>query len=264
MLFREVTPARRHFIAAASCLAHLVLLGALLLAPPPAPRAEPEAGFATVFLELAPVAGAGSASPRSRSKPELEVRKEDLPPRPPPPMEVEPIYADVETAAQTAETTPEELAADAALAQAVAAAAGEASGSACNLADWLQTALRDDARVQTALAALPVNTRSVAGAIMLWDGDWTPAPQGGQVGIAVLRSAVLAGLAAAPPACLAETMRGPALLAIPEPRGATVLAVGSGEWRWQDLATGQAPRHETANTSMPYNWLNRGKNTRVP
>jgi hypothetical protein len=116
-----------------------------------------------------------------------------------------------------------------------ASVTANAAGSTCQLAEWLQSALRAEPAVLNALESIPQDARSVAGAIMLWDGRWVRLKGAGEPGLAVVRTAVAEGVRVAPEDCRGESMRGPTLLTIPLSGGVTLLAIGSGEWRWNDL-----------------------------
>ena len=151
--------------------------------------------------------------------------------------DVLPIFAD--EVPPSADPAPDPT--DAEMALAVASAASAAAGQVCDLGQWLQRALQADAHVQEALTQIPKPARSVANAMMLWDGSWTAPPIQALEGNAALRSAMTAGIGAAPQACLSEKMRGPVLIMLNDGTGATLLVVGSGEWRWQDLLSALEP-----------------------
>lgn len=109
-------------------------------------------------------------------------------------------------------------------------------GVKCNLVVALQSALQGNPNVDAALASIPRGSRSVANAIMLWDGAWvTIASPAGEAPLAPLRSAIVEGLRAAPQDCREATNQGPILIPITGTPGTTVLALGSGSWRAIDL-----------------------------
>lgn len=111
-------------------------------------------------------------------------------------------------------------------------------GGKCDLAGILQAYLQGDDKVATALATIPRPSRSVANAIMVWDGAWVPVPAGSpQVDVSSLRSAILEGVLAAPPDCRDAINQGPVLIALAGADGTTMLALGSGSWRASDLLT---------------------------
>ena len=116
------------------------------------------------------------------------------------------------------------------------AAASSAEG-ACDLTDTVQDSLRRSSTVRAALDELPRNERSVANAVMLWDGQWIDgASPGARAALGKIRAVVTAAVAAASAPCRAATQSGPRLISV---AGApdTVLALGSGRWRWDDLAS---------------------------
>ena len=117
----------------------------------------------------------------------------------------------------------------------VAAAASGASGQVCQIGAWLQSAMQADPQVQTALLTIPRAARSVSNALMLWDAGWVePQPQAA-AGVGAIRAAVLSGLRSAPEACRTQLIRGPELMTLTSGADTTVIAFGSGEWRWGDL-----------------------------
>ena len=123
-------------------------------------------------------------------------------------------------------------------APAVEIASGDATPSVagCALTDAVQTALRADPQVHAALAGMPRAARSVAGAVMLWDGRWAaPARLGGDAVLEPLRAAVRARVAAGSLECREARLAGPRLLYVDGEDGSTVLAFGSGDWAWADL-----------------------------
>ncbi|WCT74451.1 hypothetical protein PQ455_04255 [Sphingomonas naphthae] len=108
-------------------------------------------------------------------------------------------------------------------------------GEPCDLAARVRDALRGDAAVQASLGRLPHDARSVANAVMLWDGRWIDgADRASHRALDTVRQAVLATVAQAPGICRTETQTGPSLLTLAGPPD-TVLALGSGQWRWDDL-----------------------------
>lgn len=109
------------------------------------------------------------------------------------------------------------------------------SGAGCDLTDVVQSALRESAAAKAAIATLPAKARSVANAVMLWDGRWI---DGGDAttrrALARIREVVLATVDGATADCRAQAQAGPRLILIPGTPDA-VLALGSGRWRWGDL-----------------------------
>ena len=111
-----------------------------------------------------------------------------------------------------------------------------ASGGDCSLSDAIGTALRDSPATPVAFAGIPVATRTVANALMMWDGSWAvmPADAGG-AGLAQLRTIVERTVRSAPASCQSATVTGPRLIVVPDGNASIVLAFGSGTWAWSDL-----------------------------
>ena len=217
-----------------SVFTHALLLTGLLLAPtsPPATLADTEAvGVSLVDgRAIAALAFSGKASPPAPSKP----AKPPVPriaPTEIPPQYVDAAEPEIEVSERNPLSDPVSL----------AVAASGVKGQTCQLTVWLQQALQADPQVQAALLKIPRPARSVSNALMLWDGDWTDASPNAAAGIAAIRAAVLAGLSSAPESCRAQLVRGPELMTLTTGAETTVIALGSGEWRWGDLLPSAAP-----------------------
>ncbi len=110
------------------------------------------------------------------------------------------------------------------------------SGGACDLSGPVQLALQTSPAVQDALSQIPTVQRSVANAVMLWDGSWNAASERlAPAALQVIRDVIAGTAAAAGEGCRLQLQSGPRLLYLPGNGATTVLAMGSGEWRWQDV-----------------------------
>jgi hypothetical protein len=133
---------------------------------------------------------------------------------------------------------------------------GTGIGTGCSLASTIATAIEGDPNAMQALAALPASYRTAADAVMLWNGEWAhddtaslsptaafsffaPAAEPDDGPIAPLKNIVVMTLAMAPEDCLQATVAGPQLIPIHEQNRTTMLAIGSGEWQWANLAPPQ-------------------------
>ncbi len=103
----------------------------------------------------------------------------------------------------------------------------------CNLTGALASGFARSPQVKAGLDELPVAERSVANAVMLWDGQWPQETQTG--GKALLRALLIKSLSAARPDCLNQVNSGPVLFFVPDGDTTAVVAIGSGQWRWGDL-----------------------------
>jgi hypothetical protein len=130
---------------------------------------------------------------------------------------------------------------------AVAAELEAVPSGGCDLTDVVQVALRESPTAHAAIEALPVKDRSVANAVMIWDGNWVQMTSPtARDALTTIRQIVAQTIAAATPDCRSQLQAGPRLIAIPGQTDVT-LALGSGRWRWDDLATteiaqGEPPR----------------------
>jgi hypothetical protein len=112
------------------------------------------------------------------------------------------------------------------------------TGSACDLTDPVQSALQANADVRARLPMIPLNQRSVANAVMVWNAGWlhTDDPLAKDAYVAI-RDAVAGAVMAASDACRSQVQIGPRLVILPGDHGpATVIALGSGQWTWQQVA----------------------------
>jgi hypothetical protein len=216
---------KKSLVLAASALAHGLLLGALLLAPSEPREMLDSGGAMGVLLVDGRTFAAGATPQRPAAAPAGHVKKRPL-------SDIEPEY--VEDPEPQVEISDRDLLADPV---ALAVAAAGAKGQVCQLTTWLQQALQEDPQVRAALATMPRRARSLSNAFMLWDSDWVAGDPKAAASLAAVRAAVVAGIRAAPDGCLSAPVRGPELMTLTDEAGTTVIAIGSGEWRWQDLLT---------------------------
>lgn len=116
---------------------------------------------------------------------------------------------------------------------AVSESAGGAGG--CALPEQIRNAILADPASLAELAALPAGLRTDADAVMLWNGQWFdpgPLPDGAT---GPVRQLVETLVAAAPIECRVTKWTGPQFIAITQGNRSTMLVVGSGSWKWQDL-----------------------------
>ena len=122
------------------------------------------------------------------------------------------------------------------------AAAQPGGGKHCDILGSLQSFFQNDRIVRAGIAIIPARARSVANAVMIWDGVWAdPASLGGAPALEPIQKGLLDIVLASPPDCQAEIVRGPRLIVVGDQRDSTVLAFGSGEWRWADLVQDKQP-----------------------
>lgn len=120
------------------------------------------------------------------------------------------------------------------------AAAGNAiesnTGQDCALVATVRDALEQNVEARTALARIPSPSRSVANAVMLWDGEWiAPENVGGPAALEALKEAITGAINSASAECRSRTEMGPVFLIVHGAPETIVLALGSGAWRWSDL-----------------------------
>ncbi len=113
------------------------------------------------------------------------------------------------------------------------------TGGNCDLTAPVQAALVASEAVRADLPQIPRNERSVANAIMIWNAAWiVPIVGDAQQSLAAhstIRDTIADTIAAASPDCRLQPQAGPRLIILPGTGDNTVLALGSGVWRWQDV-----------------------------
>jgi hypothetical protein len=114
--------------------------------------------------------------------------------------------------------------------------ASASSDGGCDLTEPVRAALQSSDAVRASLPLIPPDQRSVANAVMVWKVGWlSDDEQLDKAAIAAIRTVVAETVAAATPECRMQPQTGPRLLLLSGTRDTVVLAVGSGQWRWQDL-----------------------------
>jgi hypothetical protein len=226
-LIRVKSARARASAAWASVFLHALLLFLLLRTPGRDTVQAEAAAPMEVSLVAGPAlaAAADAATQRPRASPHpVKVKPVTTPP------DIVPQYVEADA---TAAPLPQRDSQNDPIAASVAAAA--AAGNPCQLTQWLQDALTADPQVQAALPTIPRPDRSVANALNLWSAGWIAPPPKSTAGYGALRLALVSGIHAAPAACLDALVRGPELITLVEGGDTTVVAIGSGEWRWRDL-----------------------------
>ena len=113
-----------------------------------------------------------------------------------------------------------------------------ASSACATIGVVLDNLLLDPTTLGT-LRAAPPETRSIAGAVMMWNEGWIPAALTPDTPLWTVRANVEATLATVPDACLDEEIIGPRLLPIPDANGTDTMFVvlGSGRWMWRQMVS---------------------------
>lgn len=234
-------------IHAGVLLAHLALL--VVMARPPAVMATPQAQSAAMTVSLFDVSKPVGQPTPERPKPveptpdvQPEPSLDALPPSAPlapptpPPLDVVSLVKAMAVAEPTREPAAISRPAPAQPPSAVSMSQVSDRASTCQMTQQVEARLQADPTVDPALQAIPLQARSVANAIMLWDGAWVvPGSANETAARTALRAAILAAVDAAPEDCRTQTMLGPRLIAVPRAIGSTLLVLGSGAWRWADL-----------------------------
>ncbi len=204
----------RSTAAAATFAIHVGVIAVLMMPTITTPRSVPRA---LAVFDISAAAAMADTSPPKAPQPEPVTPTLPQPIIVPPP--VIPLPSPNETVISMLEQTD------------VAA-----SGGACDLTDPVQAALQQSEAVAASLPQIPQARRSVANAIMVWNAHWVSLHETlDPAAMAAIRDTVAGTVAAASPECRLQPQSGPRLILLPGVSETTVLAVGSGVWRWQDL-----------------------------
>ncbi|WP_238537091.1 hypothetical protein [Caulobacter sp. AP07] len=206
-----------------------------LVAPPPPPPPPPPPKVPTPKAQApaaAPPAPAESP-PRSRLKP---VRR-------PPPPDVEPLPAsEIPTPAPVFGLGEAELAGARTAGSGAGGGGAGGEGGGCNMVRLIQDGLRKNPRIQSAIARAHPDAVAAGKAIMVWDGDWMRNSGEEGKGLAGIRQAIAMEVAFAPEPCRADPVHGLVLISLNDGPRSVRLALGTGRWRWSDLALTQSTR----------------------
>lgn len=131
-----------------------------------------------------------------------------------------------------------------------AATPGTAGG--CTLERQAVQAIVTDPAAMQELAQLPAGLRTASDAVALWNGVWLASdPVAGPPALGHLRLLVEQIVQSAPSQCRDAAMIGPVLLPVPENGRTTMIAIGSGSWRWSDLLGPSASCQGAPNGQCP-------------
>ena len=218
---------RRHLLMPGILLVHVLVL-ALILLTPSSSAVAPAFGKKLSVFNVA----AADRMPPAQTQPE--------PPRTPLPAPI--VDLQIETALKA---SPPVFSA--------AAAEQAGFGTSCELAELLGNAFADNPLLLAQLARIGPEARSVANAIMFWDGKWVEVEgRAPEDAIGLLRRAIAEGVRAAPAECLGQAVAGPRFIPVKQAEGTIVLVLGSGSWRWEQLLSEERAANETGQEERPH------------
>jgi outer membrane biosynthesis protein TonB len=223
----------RSLAIAASVAAHAgvaLLLFSTYAGPPKPPEPAP------VTVELLDNLPFQPQPPQPDVAPPVAPKPDPVPDPPPKKSAVRPVKAPVRVPTLAADDEPDEETVnseldDSQLGGAVTAGSGP-TGRGCDMVRALQNALRKDRMVQAAVAEAHTGK-----AMLVWNGDWVKSRGQEGKGLAAVRQAIMWEVAFSPEACRSEPQRGLVLISLNDGPGAARLAVGGGQWRWNDLVS---------------------------
>lgn len=232
---QEPTPRPRRRAGRAAAIAVSVGLHAGLIlvlfstyaGPPPEPELAP---VNVTLLDNLPLAPKPDPEPPAAPKPtpipdpppkKSQIRKAKIPPR----------VVTIAAAEEPDEETVVSELSESQLGGAATAGSGP-SGRGCDMVRALENALRKDRLVQAAVAEAHTGK-----AMLVWNGDWVKSRGQEGKGLAAVRQAIMWQVAFSPEACRTEPVRGLVVIALNDGPGSPRLAVGGGQWRWNDLVS---------------------------
>jgi hypothetical protein len=220
---------RRHLLFPAILIAEAALLLLFVTRREPVAQESPRGAA----LSIVDIAGPPEEAPQEPTPEQAEVV------RPEPLVELTPQIPPIEAAAIDEP------------------AAAPAAGTACDLAETLRRTVQDDPLLGASVDSIAPEARSVANAVMLWDGAWVDVEEASsQAAILTLRSALMERIRTAPPECVMEEVTGPRFITFAGAADTTMLVLGSGTWRWaQLLSMASKPADEAAPPDMTFSAL---------
>jgi len=237
---RSGIPAHPRFVAIiATVLLHLAMLALLITAGTirPLPRA-PASAITLTLPQAASDAGARTVAAPRDSKPSLlPPLTRPLPSQVPLPLPPEPEPVDVGALTPQFDTEPDPAVTGDVVSLTSGNANANGADAGCGLAESVRDALEQSVEARSALARIPRSSRSVANALMIWDGEWIAAERlGGLAALSSVRKAIAGVVDRASADCGSRAETGPVFLIVRHASETIVLALGSGAWRWSDLS----------------------------
>ncbi len=111
----------------------------------------------------------------------------------------------------------------------------------CTALDTVAKAIMGDPTVLASIHHAPMETRSIADAIVIWNAQWSEAAIAADAPLEPVRLSVQATLSAVDEGCLDQAIAGPRLVPIPNGEGTTFLVFGSGSWSLRQLLAETEP-----------------------
>lgn len=113
-------------------------------------------------------------------------------------------------------------------------ASNEDTGKSCAPVEAIAKSIMQDADALAALRAVPKSERSISEVIVIWNAGWSASSEESAV-LMPLRQNILHALHDLNRDCLAQPVAGPRLIQISTEAGTIFLAIGSGNWSWNQL-----------------------------
>lgn len=126
-----------------------------------------------------------------------------------------------------------------------------ASAGGCLVLERISDAILADPAALASVLNAPAQTRSIAGAIVLWNVHWSESATAIVAPLGATRAAVERSLASLDQGCLDEPIAGPRLIPIPAGSGTLFVVFGSGNWTWRQVVEGAPAATVAMDATLP-------------
>lgn len=113
--------------------------------------------------------------------------------------------------------------------------ASGASAAGCATLELITKAVAADPAAVDAVYHAPPETRSIAGAVVMWNAGWSTSALTIDAPLGRVRAIAEQSLASLDDNCLEEEIIGPRLIPVAIGDGTMFIVFGSGLWRWREL-----------------------------
>ena len=114
-------------------------------------------------------------------------------------------------------------------------ASASGAAGACAALPLIKRALVADPDALAAVRGAPLETRSIADAVVLWNAGWAASASTPDAPLTPARAVVEQSLRSLPDACLDEPIAGPRLVPVADGDRTMFIVIGSGNWSWRQL-----------------------------
>lgn len=133
-----------------------------------------------------------------------------------------------------------------------------AASGGCAPLEIVTRALVADPAAMSSVINAPLETRSIAEAVVIWNAGWSDAAISADAPLGPARSVVEQSLETVDGSCLDAPIAGPRLVPIPDGDRTMFLVFGSGAWTWRELTASADARQVVpaeSNSIFDWDWL---------